>query len=80
MDPTKAKEIFLDAVENYACVEWPAYLDRACGTDTQLRNGVELLLAAHQQDVDLIEQGREALKPKPKKTKKKEEAAVTAAD
>jgi len=60
MDPTKAKSIFLHAVEHLTPKEWPAYLDKACGADTDLRHLVESLLAAHQNDVDLAEQGREA--------------------
>ena len=60
MDPKKAKSIFLQAVEQYAPIQWPAYLDEACGEDTDLRHGVELLLAAHQENVDLAELGRAA--------------------
>ncbi len=30
--------------------EWPAFLDRACGDDDTLRGGIEMLLAAHQED------------------------------
>jgi tetratricopeptide (TPR) repeat protein len=60
MDPKKVKSIFLHAVEHCTPSEWPAYWDEACGEDTNLRHGVALLLAAHQEDDDLAEQGREA--------------------
>jgi len=60
MNPTQAKSIFLHAVEHCAPGEWPAYLDEACGEDSSLRRGVELLLAAHHENVDLAEQGRQA--------------------
>ncbi|MBM4086350.1 MAG: serine/threonine protein kinase, partial [Planctomycetes bacterium] len=60
MDPKKAKSIFLHAVEQFAPGQWPAYLAEACGADTELRHGVELLLAAHQENVDLAELGRAA--------------------
>ena len=60
MDPKKAKSIFLHAVEHCALSEWPIHLDNACGEDTNLRHNVEVLLAAHQEHVDLAEHGREA--------------------
>jgi eukaryotic-like serine/threonine-protein kinase len=58
MDPKQAKSIFLRAVEEVAPSQWPGYLDEVCGDDTSLRHGVELLLAAHQEQVDLTELGR----------------------
>ena len=60
MDPKKAKSIFLQAVEHCAPSQWPVYLDDACGEDAHLRHGVELLLAAHAEQVDLAEVGRAA--------------------
>src|SRR5262245_6729693 len=42
-----AKSIFLEAVEHHPPEEWPAYLDRACPGDDELRRAVELLLRAH---------------------------------
>ena len=54
MDPQRAKSIFLHAVEQVSPGEWPRYLDEACGDDTSLRHGVELLLAAHEERFDQI--------------------------
>jgi serine/threonine protein kinase len=47
IDPNRAKSIFLSAVEGHAPQEWDAYLDEACQGDTELRQRVEALLAAH---------------------------------
>ena len=44
-----AKEIFLKAVENYKPEDWPVFLDGACGDNAELRQEVEELLKAHQQ-------------------------------
>ena len=46
-DFDRVKEIFQTAVEQYLPEEREAYLDRACGHDSQLRAQVSLLLAAH---------------------------------
>ena len=48
VDPSQVKSIFLSAVEDHAVAEWDAYLDEACQGDTELRQRVEALLAAHQ--------------------------------
>jgi eukaryotic-like serine/threonine-protein kinase len=48
-DPNPAKEIFLEAVERHAPDEWPAFLDRACPGQPDLRGRVEVLLAAHRE-------------------------------
>jgi WD40 repeat protein len=45
-DPKRVQEIFLAAVERPAA-ERPAYLDRECGGDAELRRRVEELLQAH---------------------------------
>jgi serine/threonine protein kinase len=42
-----ANEIFLKALETTEPAERKAYLDRACGVDTELRRTVDLLLRAH---------------------------------
>src|SRR5262245_47919341 len=58
MIPKQAKSIFLHAVEHVAPSKWPGYLDEACGDDAGLRQGVEMLLAAHQEPDDLADQLR----------------------
>jgi len=60
MDPKQAKSIFLHAVEHVPPGEWPAYLAGACGDDAGLKHGVELLLSAHRENVDLADQARQA--------------------
>jgi WD40 repeat protein/serine/threonine protein kinase len=60
MDPKQAKSIFLHAVEQVSSRDWPGFLDQACGDDAGLRHGVELLLAAHQENVDLADEARRA--------------------
>ena len=54
-DKRNAKDIFLDAVENYQQSEWPAMLDRACGADNELRIQVDNLLNAHLKKDDLLD-------------------------
>ena len=44
-----ARQIFLEAVENYAPEKWPEFLDSACRSDAELRRRVEALLQAHGQ-------------------------------
>jgi serine/threonine protein kinase/tetratricopeptide (TPR) repeat protein len=46
---TKAKSIFLAALERYPADQWAAYLDGACGDDQVLRGRVEDLLKAHRE-------------------------------
>src|SRR5262249_41164752 len=48
-DPNPAKAIFLEAVERHAPDQWPAFLDRACAGQPDLRGRVEALLAAHRE-------------------------------
>jgi serine/threonine protein kinase/tetratricopeptide (TPR) repeat protein len=48
-DPNSAKAIFLEAVERYAPEQWPAFLDRACAGQPELRGRVEVLLEAHRE-------------------------------
>ncbi len=45
-DPNRVRDIFLAAAELPAA-DRPAYLDRACGEDAELRAVVERFLAAH---------------------------------
>jgi WD40 repeat protein/serine/threonine protein kinase len=45
--PDPAKAIFLEAVENHAPEQWPAFLDAACTGQPELRREVEALLEAH---------------------------------
>ncbi len=51
----RAKTIFLDLVENCPPERWDAYLDDACGGDTDLRRRVRVLLDAHQGADSLID-------------------------
>jgi serine/threonine protein kinase/Flp pilus assembly protein TadD len=48
-DPNPAKAIFLTAVERHAPEQWPAFLDRACAGQRELRGRVEALLEAHRE-------------------------------
>jgi serine/threonine protein kinase len=48
-DPNPAKAIFLEAVERHAPHAWPAFLDRACAGQPNLRGRVEALLTAHRE-------------------------------
>jgi serine/threonine protein kinase/WD40 repeat protein len=41
------RSIFLEAVERHSPADWPAFLDSACGGDTDLRELVTRLLSAH---------------------------------
>lgn len=50
-----AKAIFLEAVDNHAPGDWPAFLERACGDDEALRRHVDALLQAHQQHDSLFD-------------------------
>jgi serine/threonine protein kinase/Flp pilus assembly protein TadD len=46
-DTGRVKSIFLAALERYPAEQWPAYLDGACGEDSDLRDRVQRLLEAH---------------------------------
>ena len=48
-DPNQAKALFLQAVENYAPDQWPAFLDGACLGQPELRKWIEMLLEAHRE-------------------------------
>jgi len=48
-DPNLAKAIFLEAVEKHGPDRWPAFLDRACAGQPDLRCRVEVLLEAHRE-------------------------------
>jgi serine/threonine protein kinase/tetratricopeptide (TPR) repeat protein len=48
-DPLLAKAIFLQAVENHAPDQWPAFLDQACAGRPELRGRVNVLLEAHRE-------------------------------
>jgi len=54
-EPKNAKQIFLEAIEQHAPDQWPAYLDQACGDDAQLRRRVEILLEAHVGEGSLLD-------------------------
>ena len=49
------KQIFTEAVEQFPPERWNEYLDQACGTDTALRQRVEILLKAHVADGSLLD-------------------------
>ncbi len=44
----KAKEIFLEALEQTSHETLKAYIDKACGEHAELRQQVEHLISAHQ--------------------------------
>jgi serine/threonine protein kinase/tetratricopeptide (TPR) repeat protein len=46
-DDARVKSVFLAAIERYPATHWPAYLDGACGEDSELRDRVQRLLEAH---------------------------------
>ncbi|HVK15367.1 MAG TPA: serine/threonine-protein kinase, partial [Fimbriiglobus sp.] len=48
-DPNPTKALFLEAVERHSPDQWPAFLDRACAGQPELRGRVEALLAAHRE-------------------------------
>src|SRR5262245_84801 len=48
-DPNPAKAAFLEAVEKHDPEQWPAFLDRACAGQPELRRRVEVLLQAHRE-------------------------------
>src|SRR4051794_29975638 len=48
-DPDQAKSIFLEAVETHAPDQWPAFLEKACAGQPDLRRRVEVLLGAHRE-------------------------------
>jgi serine/threonine protein kinase len=64
-DPNRAKAIFLEAVEKHAPDDWPAFLDRACAGQPDLRHRVEVLLEAHREAGTAQHQMPEAAAPVP---------------
>ncbi len=54
-DQSRAKEIFVTAIEKYQPAQWPVFLDGACGEDGELRIRVEELLAAHRQNDSFLD-------------------------
>ncbi|MFO0903251.1 MAG: protein kinase [Pirellulales bacterium] len=61
--PTRARDIFLEALDKSDGVERQAYLARICEGNNELRHQVEQLLAAHQQSRAFLDRG--ALAPGP---------------
>src|SRR5262245_12881926 len=55
IDPQQVQSLFHDAVEHHAAADWPAFLDRACGGDLELRHAVEALLRGHEQANSLLD-------------------------
>jgi serine/threonine protein kinase/tetratricopeptide (TPR) repeat protein len=54
----QAKSIFLEAIDQYAPEQWPAFLKQACGPDEVLRAEVERLLRAQVEIGSFHEQSR----------------------
>ncbi len=49
------RTIFLSALEKHSTDERSAYLDEACGDDSELRQRLEQLLAAHERDCQVLD-------------------------
>ena len=45
----RARSIFLEALEKHAAEQWPAFLERACAGEMELRAAVEQLLRLHKE-------------------------------
>jgi len=60
-DPVKARDIFLQAVEQHEPSQRQALLDEACGDSPELRREVEVLLAAHERAGSFLENGPVAI-------------------
>ena len=56
-DPKSAKAIFLEAVERHAPEQWPAFLERACAGQPDLRGQVEALMGAHREALGVFTRG-----------------------
>jgi serine/threonine protein kinase/tetratricopeptide (TPR) repeat protein len=54
-DPKRVRTIFLAAVEDHVPEEWDAYLDAACGSESGLRERVEVLLRGHKKPNVLLD-------------------------
>src|SRR5262245_75549 len=65
MDRARAEpdDIFCDALELTSPMERAAYLDRACGDDTELRRRVERLLEADAAADDFLDTGPDVAAP-----------------
>jgi len=57
-DPKRLKELFLGAAEIPSPAERAALLDRECGDDAELRQGIEALLQAHDRPGSFLEQAQ----------------------
>ena len=59
MDTTyyKARQIFLEAVENHTPENWSAYIEAACSEDAELLTLVKDILTAHVADDALLDRG-----------------------
>jgi eukaryotic-like serine/threonine-protein kinase len=55
-DPHKIQSLFHEAIEQLAAADWPAFLDRACENDAELRHAVEALLRGHEQANSLLDE------------------------
>ncbi len=52
---SNAKQIFLEAVENHEPDRWPEFLADACGSDSALRQQVEVLLEAYRRPNEMLD-------------------------
>jgi hypothetical protein len=55
IDPLRVQSVFLAAIERPTPADRALYLDRACGTDLELRRRVEALLRAHDQPASFLD-------------------------
>ena len=75
--PARTEEsIFIEALERSVPAECAAYLDAACGSDSALRNRVEMLLYSHNTARGFLERRR--LLPKNRQPSRKGLAALSA--
>src|SRR5262245_31813589 len=55
LDPQTVQSLFHQAVEHHAPADWPAFLDRTCGSNLEVRQAVEGLLRGHEQANSLLD-------------------------
>ena len=80
MPPSTQKTIFLEAVDLQDANRRAAYLDSACGDDTNLRAAVEALLAAHNRPANPLDASPVALASEESGADKNLEATVIGDD
>ena len=55
VEPSRAKAIFLEAVDKAALDERGAFVEQACANDAELRQRVQALLQAHEAALDVLD-------------------------